>query len=283
VPEPAELEELPALTPKPVRSRVVQASCLPEINPKQRSCTHENAVTDQPAPAETQPDEAGVAAYAVRDVAGSTVEGRVLFQGPAPPPKRVQVTQDAEFCGRQREVYSLRMRDSGVDEAVVWIENIQQGKSFAFPPPLLNQKGCEYLPHVSVMAPGEIEITSEDPIPHNIHTYAQNNREYNESMNTLRPKISLRFPRPDIISVRCDLHGWMQGYVVVAKNPYYAITSQGGRFRLENVPPGQYRLKVWSESMGESEQEQEIVVEAGKVTRADFTLQSPTAATGGGK
>ena len=100
-------------------------------------------------------------------------------------------------------------------------------------------------------------------------------------MNPLRSNISLSFPRPDLISVRCDLHGWMQAYVVVAKNPYYAMTSQGGKFRLDGVPPGRYHMKVWNESLGEHDQE--IVVEADKPTHIDFTLQSQASQTPGGK
>ena len=94
-------------------------------------------------------------------------------------------------------------------------------------------------------------------------------------MNQLRRDVSLSFPRPDLISVRCDLHGWMQAYVVIVQNPYYAISDKGGKFTLDGVPTGHYHLKVWTESLGESEQE--IVVEAGKPTRADFTLKSQSA------
>ena len=232
------------------------------------------------ASAEVRPDEANAHAYVVQDVAGSTVEGRVLFQGKVPPPKQVQVTQDSGICGKQHEIYTARVRNGGVDEAVVWIDDIERGKPFAFPPAAIRQKGCTFLPHVSIMAPGEIETRSEDPIPHNVHTYSQHSREYNESMNQLRSDISLSFLRPDVISVRCDLHGWMQAYVVVAKNPYYAVTSQGGKFRIDGVPPGHYHMKVWSESL--IEDDSEIVVEAGKPTHIDFTLRSQTTQTPAG-
>jgi hypothetical protein len=217
----------------------------------------------------------------VQDAAGSTVEGRVLFQGKVAATKRVQVTQDSDVCGKQREIQAIRVQNGGVDDAVVWLDDIARGKPFVFPPLTIKQKDCAFLPHVSIMAPGEIKISSEDPIPHNVHTYAQHNREYNESMNQLRSEISLSFPRSDLITVRCDLHGWMQAHVVVAKNPYYAVTSRGGQFRLEAVPPGRYHMKVWSESLGEYDQE--IVVEAGKPAHIDFTLQSQTAQAPGGK
>ena len=217
--------------------------------------------------------------YTVQELPGSVVEGRVQFQGVPPPPKRIQVAQDVDVCGETREVYLVRVENGGVDDAVVWIDDIQRGKPFSFPPAQIDQKDCTYLPHVLVMQVGDVNITSGDPIPHSVHTHAQHNRDYNESMSPLQHDISLSFLRPDVISVRCDLHGWMQAYVVVAKNPYYAISENGGKFKLDGVPTGHYHLTVWSESLGESEQE--IAVEAGKPTRADFTLKSQTAQASG--
>ena len=217
--------------------------------------------------------------YTVQELPGGVVEGRVELQGLPPPPKRIQVTQDVDVCGDTREVYPVRVEDGGVDDAVIWIDDVQRGKAFSFPPAHIDQKNCTYLPHVVLMQVGDVSITSQDPIPHSVHTRAQHNRDYNESMSSLQSDISLRFSRPDVISVRCDLHGWMQAYVVVAKNPYYAISENGGRFKLDGVPTGHYHLKVWSESLGESEQQ--IVVEAGKSTRADFTLKSHTPSTAG--
>ena len=212
--------------------------------------------------------------YAVQELPGSVVEGKVQFQGAPPPPRRIQVAQDADVCGETREVYPVRLENGGVDDAVVWIDDIQRGKAFSFPPAQIGQENCTYLPHVVVMQVGDVRITSRDPIPHSVHTHGQHNRDYNESMSSLQSDISLSFLQPDVISVRCDLHGWMQAYVVVAKNPYYAISENGGKFKLDGVPAGHYHLKVWSESLGESEQE--IIVEAGRPTRADFTLKSHT-------
>jgi hypothetical protein len=218
--------------------------------------------------------------YTVQELPGSVVEGRVRLQGAPPRPKTIQVSQDADVCGATREVYLVRVENGGVDDAVVWIDDIQRGKAFSFPPAKIDQKNCSYLPHVVIMQVGDLNITSGDPIPHSVHTRALHNRDYNESMSPLQSDISLSFPRPDVISVRCDLHGWMQAYVVVAENPYYAISENGGQFKLDGVPEGHYHLKVWSESLGTSEQE--IVVEAGKPTRADFILKSQTAQASGG-
>jgi len=212
--------------------------------------------------------------YGVQELPGSLVEGTVQLQGTPPPPKKIQVAQDADVCGKTREVLPVRVENGGIDDAVVWIDDVQRGKAFSFPPAQLDQQKCTFLPHIVIMQGGDVNIISRDPIPHSVHTHAQHNRDYDETTSSLQGEISLSFQHPDVISVRCDLHGWMQAYVVVAKNPYYTITANGGKFKLDEVPEGHYRLKVWSENLGESEQE--IVVEEGKSTKADFTLKSQT-------
>jgi hypothetical protein len=138
--------------------------------------------------------------YTVQELPGSVVEGRVQLQGAPPPRRRIQVAQDVDVCGETREVYSVRVENDGVDDAVVWIDDIQHGKAFSFPPAQIDQKNCTFLPHVLVMQEGDVNITSRDPIPHSVHTHAQHNRDYNESMSPLQPDISLSFPRPDVIS-----------------------------------------------------------------------------------
>jgi len=226
------------------------------------------------------PTERSASQYEVRELPGSSIEGTIHLQGEAPPPRKIQVAQDADVCGETREVFPVRVKNGGVDDAVVWIDDIQQGKPFSFPPARLDQKDCTYLPHLVLMAPGDVTITSQDSIPHNVHTHAKHNRDFNESLTPLQGDISLAFQQPDVISVRCDLHGWMQAYVIVAKNPYYAITTGGGKFKLDGVPTGRYVLKVWSETLGGTEQG--IVVKEGTPTRADFTLNSQVGSSAGG-
>ena len=53
--------------------------------------------------------------------------------------------------------------------------------------------------------------------------------------------------------VDCDAHGWMEGWIYVVDNPYYAITSTDGTFSIGDVPPGSYTLVVWQEHTGETE------------------------------
>ncbi len=84
--------------------------------------------------------------------------------------------------------------------------------------------------------------------------------------------IEVTLMRPDQALIRCEIHKWMQGVVIVAKNPYYAVSGAGGAYTLTDVPPGKYQIKVWQETLGT--QTQEVTVETGKTATVSFNLGS---------
>ena len=55
----------------------------------------------------------------------------------------------------------------------------------------------------------------------------------------------------------------MRAWVVVAEHPFYAVTNDQGEFVLENVPPGEYTLQVWQESLGTVTQDVTVREEGG--------------------
>ena len=50
------------------------------------------------------------------------------------------------------------------------------------------------------------------------------------------------------LSVGCDVHPWMRGFIYIAENPYYAITDTSGSFSITDIPPGDYTLKLWRDN-----------------------------------
>ncbi|HLJ26507.1 MAG TPA: carboxypeptidase regulatory-like domain-containing protein [Candidatus Angelobacter sp.] len=216
--------------------------------------------------------------YTVREPAnGGAIEGRITLSGKPIPPRPVVVNQDASVCGSHREIYPVKVEEGGVVDAVVWIDDIHEGKAYGFAPAVLDQKKCTYDPHIVLMQPGDLKVTTSDPVPHNIHSYSEINRSYNESMNPLNRETTLHFARPERVTFKCDLHGWMEAFIVVVGNPYYAVTQKGGTFQLRDVPPGTYRLKVWQETLGEVTQT--VTVEAGKTAKVNFSLSSASSET----
>ena len=100
-----------------------------------------------------------------------------------------------------------------------------------------------------------------------------NNREWNVSQPPGTP-LEQVFAREEIaISVKCNIHPWMRSYIAVFKHPYFAVTGKGGKFELNNLPPGNYTIQAWHEKLGTSTQK--ISVGPGVTKELEFVFKSP--------
>ena len=80
------------------------------------------------------------------------------------------------------------------------------------------------------------------------------------------------FAREEIaITVKCNVHPWMKGYIAVFKHPYFSVTDKNGSFELKGLAPGSYTISVWQEKLGT--QSQKITVGAGEVKTLDFSFK----------
>jgi plastocyanin len=195
-----------------------------------------------------------VLSYAAAVHAGD-IQGRVLLAGDVPAPGKVPITIDQYVCGTEQLAGALVV--SGAREirnVVVWLENPPSGTPS--PPPAapvpMDQKDCVFVPRVVIVpASGTVEFLNSDRLLHNLHSVSKDNPSFNRTQPKGRT-IPITFAKPEFVRVDCDLHSWMRGWVVVIPHPFYALTDAQGRFKLDNVPPGQYTLRSWHERLGES-------------------------------
>jgi len=204
---------------------------------------------------------------------GGSISGEVKLQGTAPAPKPIDVTKDKEVCG----THEMKTEDlivganGGIENAVVSITSIAKGKPFDAATPTLDQKGCQYVPHVLLFPAGStLKINNDDGILHNIHTYSTKNPPVNMAQPKFKKTIDAKFDQPEVIKATCDAHGWMNGWFIVEDSPYYAKTDANGNYKLTDVPPGDYEVKVWQERLGEKTQK--VTVPAGGDAKANFEL-----------
>jgi hypothetical protein len=74
-----------------------------------------------------------------------------------------------------------------------------------------------------------------------------------------------------MIRVKCNIHPWMHAFIGVVGNPYFAVSGEDGSFELKNLPPGDYTLEAWHETLGT--EEQKVTVPASGKSTARFTFK----------
>lgn len=209
---------------------------------------------------------------------GGTIVGVVTYDGPTPERRPIDVTTKEEVCHKD-PIYSEKLvvsEDNGLRWAVVSIAEINTGKPFPDPEnpdtrPTLDQKGCTFSPHVVVVPRQQpLTILNSDGVLHNVHTWSRRNRAKNVAMPGMIKEMKLKFRRTETIRVTCDIHPWMEAWIVISDHPYHAVTDEIGAFRLTDVPPGTYVLRMWHESFGPMEKE--ITVRIDEETRVTFAL-----------
>lgn len=225
------------------------------------------------APAPTT--RAGNDKYQVVPVeSGGSITGIVRLHGTVPETKILETPTPDEVCHKKPipDESLVVSKDKGVRWAVVSIANITQGKAFPEDSPALDQEGCRFVPHVVVVPENtELSVLNSDGVLHNVRTHSLKNAPVNRSMPRDVTKLSLRFRHNEAISVTCDVHAWMKAWIIVAPNPYYAVTDEKGEFHLDDVPPGQYELRVWHETL--VQQETKVEVQANTTSNVDFELE----------
>ncbi len=204
---------------------------------------------------------AQAAKYKVVDVAnGGTITGKVSVDPGKVEVQTFTISKNPEVCGSgTREVAWVRANGDALMDAVVYLEKVKAGKPFPkeISQVTIDQKGCKFIPYLQILANGgKLKVVNDDPVLHNIHTYEiikkARRTVFNVSQpnqgNTFTKTVKLR--RGVAMKVECDAHDFMQGWVFVAKTPYFALVGPDGTFTIDNVPPGKYVVKSWHGRLG---------------------------------
>ncbi|MPZ76749.1 MAG: TonB-dependent receptor [Deltaproteobacteria bacterium] len=217
----------------------------------------------------------GMAQYQGGDVKdGGSISGTVKFKGTAPAPKKLDVGKDREVCAKTPKVdQSLIVSNGNLANAVVTITDIKKGKKIETKKVTLDQKGCEYSPHVLAFPAGTtVTIMNPDGVLHNVHSYSKVNSPFNMAQPKFKKSMDVKIDKPEVVEVKCDVHGWMHGWLVATPTPYVAVTDKSGSFKLTDVPAGTYTVEVWHEKLGKNTQK--VTVKAKEDAKATFELAS---------
>jgi len=236
-------------------------ACSKKENTEQSSNSAEQPA--QPAPAATPIDPATVA----------TVNGTVKFDGAAPKAAKIDMSQDPG-CKGTNQAETVVVGNGDLANVFVYVKDGLGNRTFDVPKDaiVLDQKGCQYHPHVlGVMAGQTVQIKNDDPTTHNIHPTPKDNREWNESQPPSSPALEKTFAREEImLPVKCNQHPWMKMYVNVVKSPFYAVTGADGKFEIKGLPPGDYTLAFVHEKYPEQDQKVTLAAKDSKTVDVTF-------------
>jgi len=135
----------------------------------------------------------------------------------------------------------------------------------------LDQRNETFVPHVlAVMVGTVVDFPNSDRTYHNVFSLSKAKRFDLGRYAAGRSK-SVRFDRPGVVRVFCDIHSHMNAFVLVFSHPFFDVTESDGRFRIDSVPPGTYTVVGWYE--GEAQTTRSVTVTANAVVDVEMVVQ----------
>lgn len=226
------------------------------------------------------------------------ITGTVMYDGDAPARPALTATKDQHCVDAVKGTKSEALvvsKGKGIKNVVIYAR--VRGAKVTLPKenPKMDQVGCAYYPHVLVVPVGAtVDLTSSDPVAHNVHSHAQKNDQINIQIPKPGIVIPHKIAKAEEIKFTCDIHAWMTGYIVAVPSNFYTVTggkdaedkwiSSGayeksedtGKYTLENLPAGRVRVVAWHEELGKANKSVEVPASgdiAVNFTSADFKKQ----------
>ena len=220
---------------------------------------------------------------------GGSIQGKVTLTGNMPYPRiyHLILFPNIDMCAEidtddemNRVLEDFKVSpDGGLKDVVVTLEHVDAGKPFNKEPINITAENCKFLPDVNVIRQGEsFKIDNIDAVMHNSQVYQKE-----------RGKILLNIPIPaeevsdgkitfkkkyKIMQMICGMHEFMQTWGYRVQNPYYAQTKIDGNFKIDNIPPGEYKVTAWHYLI--KRQSQKVKIAAGETFDLNFEFDADT-------
>jgi plastocyanin len=168
------------------------------------------------------------------------------------PSMRAQGTDVTAHVTVRDKAPASKHKESRTADVVLWLTPMQPDGRPASTghagPFRLVQKNKMFTPHLLVVPTGSsVEFPNQDPFFHNVFSLF-NGKRFDLGLYESGTSRAVRFDREGVSYIFCNIHPEMGAVVFALSTPYYAVSNPTGEVAIHNVPPGNYRLHVWSEA-----------------------------------
>jgi len=156
--------------------------------------------------------------------------------------------------------------------SVVYLESAPRGAFEQTEPgrAVMDQRDERFVPHVLAITTGTVvDFPNSDRIYHNVFSLSKT-KPFDLGRYAVGRSKQIKFDRPGIVRVFCDIHSHMNAFILVFSHPFFARTEADGGYRIENVPPGTYNVVAWNE--GTSSEPKPVTVPESGAAELDFSI-----------
>jgi plastocyanin len=205
-----------------------------------------------------------------------TIKGRVRLSGKLPGNPFIRMGMDP-MCAKMNagkrviQEYVVATAEGNLANVFVRLQGNVPQTPVSSQPLMIDQRGCIFTPRVVGVRVGQIlQIKNSDSFLHNAHGLSGKDNSFNVGQPNAGNVYQFKPKNEEImLHLKCDIHNWMNAYIGIVTNPYFAVSDTAGTFQIDKVPAGTYTLQAWHERFGPITKS--ITVKAGAVATVDFT------------
>ncbi len=131
-------------------------------------------------------------------------------------------------------------------DAVVFLESAESKRLVKpLPGAEMAQEKRQFAPLMMVVPVGtEVLFPNRDTVRHHVYSFSPT-KKFELKLYTGTPSKPVLFDQAGVVVLGCNIHDQMTGWILVVDTPYYASSAATGKAQLDNVPPGNYKLRAW--------------------------------------
>jgi len=175
----------------------------------------------------------------------------VLFLADASVAQQATLTARVEMSGVKPVKKSLS-EAGDLSNVVIWLtptdgNAITTAGERKRPTPTITQQNKSFTPHVLAVQVGTVVLfPNKDRFLHNIFSL-HDGRQFDLGFYEAGSAKSVRFDRPGVSYLFCNIHPEMAAAVIAVDTPYFATSDASGKILIQGVAEGKYVLHVWSD------------------------------------
>ncbi len=141
------------------------------------------------------------------------------------------------------------------------------------PPAVMDQERNAFVPHILVVQKGaEVIFPNHDAVSHHVYSFSPA-KTFELALYKGNTHSPVQFDMTGVVTLGCNIHDGMLGYILVVDTPYFALTGDDGKVHLEGLPPGQYNVSFWTPRARPNQQPAAVAVDLAATPSAALAIE----------
>ena len=165
-----------------------------------------------------------------------------------------------------------------VEGAVVLVEPVAAApRPAAGLKAIMDQRNLMFVPDVLVVQTGTaVDFPNSDQVRHQVYSFSSA-KPFQLALYAGRAHAPVVFDHAGLVTLGCNIHDSMVGYIWVTDSPWFGRTGANGTLQLHDLAPGEYLVHIWHARLAESgpQLQARVNVADGAAANANFRLRQP--------